>query len=98
MRVGTFRYQPTPALAGAQPSAASRAPRRRGRRMTIAKRTYLTFALAALTGLGGSAVTLTSAPASAAGHEEHDVALYVSSDDTDSVLAYDGETGDLEKK
>ena len=66
--------------------------------MTTAKRTYLILALAALIALGGSAVTLTSAPVSAAGHEDDDVALYVSSGNTDSVLAYDGETGALETK
>ena len=65
--------------------------------MTSAERTYLTLALAALIALAGSAVTLASGPASAAG-EDDDVALYVSSDDTNSVLAYDGETGALERK
>jgi streptogramin lyase len=59
--------------------------------------------------LAGSAVTLTSRPASAASHpardgqtrdhgEDDDVSLYVSSDGTDSVLAYDGETGAFERK
>ena len=68
------------------------------RRMTIAKRAHLILALAALTALAGSAVTLTSGPAPAAGHEDDDVSLYVSSGNTDSVLAYDGETGALQRK
>jgi len=77
--------------------------------MTTAKRTSLILALAALLALAGSAVTLTSRPASAAGHpardgqtrdqgEDDDVSLYVSSDGTNSVLAYDGETGAFERK
>ena len=65
--------------------------------------------MAALIALAGS-VTLTSRPASAAGHpardgqtrdqgeDDDDVSLYVSSDSTNSVLAYDGETGAFERK
>ena len=66
---------------------------RRERRMTTAKRTYLILALAALFALAGSALTLTSGTASAARH----VSLYVSSDDTNSVLAYDGESGAFQR-
>ncbi|HET7869615.1 MAG TPA: hypothetical protein VFM85_04780, partial [Actinomycetota bacterium] len=62
--------------------------------MTTAKRTYLILALAALIALAGSAVTLASGPASAAG----DLSLYVSSTNTKSVLAYDGETGAFQRK
>ena len=66
--------------------------------MTTTKPTHLVLVLAALITLGGSAVTLTSGPASAAGQEDDDVSLYVSSGDTDSVLAYDGETGAFRHK
>ncbi len=69
--------------------------------MTTAKRVCLSLALAALIALAGSAVTLASGPASAAGHEDNhaddDVSLYVSSGDTNSVLAYDGETGAFQR-
>jgi hypothetical protein len=66
-------------------------------RMTTAKRTYLILALAALIALSGSAVTLASGPASATGHKHHGLSLYVSSGDTNSVLAYDGKTGAFQR-
>jgi streptogramin lyase len=69
--------------------------------MTTARRTYLILALAALIALAGGALTLASGPASAAGHDDnhrhHGISLYVSSDDTNSVLAYDGKTGAFQR-
>src|SRR4051794_1839272 len=69
-------------------------PDREDLEMTTAKRVYLILALAALIALAASAVTLTSRPASAAGP----VSLYVSSDNTHDVLAYDGNTGAFQRK
>ena len=69
--------------------------------MTTAKRAYLSLALAALIALAGGAVTLAPVPASAAGHADNDgdhgISLYVSSGDTNSVLAYDGKTGAFQR-
>jgi streptogramin lyase len=67
--------------------------------MTTAKRVCLSLGLAALIALAGSAVTLASGPASAAGHNDadHGLSLYVSSGDTNSVLAYDGKTGAFQR-
>ena len=68
--------------------------------MTTAKRAYVILALAALIALAGSAVTLASGSASAAGHKgdgHHGISLYVSSGDTNSVLAYDGKTGAFQR-
>jgi len=69
--------------------------------MTTAKRVCLSLALAALIALAGSALTLASGPASAAGHRNdharHGRSLYVSSGDTNSVLAYDGKTGTFQR-
>src|SRR5262245_31111937 len=72
--------------------------------MTTAKRTHMILAPAALIALAGSDLIPTSAAVAAeADHGDkhgslNHVSLYVSSGDTNSVLAYDGETGAFQRK
>src|SRR5262245_15948527 len=71
----------------------------KGGQMTTSKGNYLTLGLGALIALTGGVPILTSAAdqQDARGSLNH-VSLYVSSGDSNSVLAYDGKTGALLRK